>query len=256
MTLSTMSTTLSEMLGSLQTEIADMILDEVDALINDFAVRSFRDVADAEYIAARMACRAALVPQFLWASQQTVEKYLKCILLLNRIPARKVFHDLDKALRKIKESGRVTLDLTPGAKKFIEMLDHYGQFRYFEISNIGFGGDLITLDRAVWELRRYCTVAKESQQAKLRNGFSAPRVRIPGGYLEKIIDDIKNHAREPLLWQNAFFGNRPRKMVRLWKWFQAHNAPLYLNPQILDDVLKYVYIPPRVEAAYRAHTKQ
>src|SRR5437867_3718571 len=106
MTLSTMSTTLSEMLGSLQTEIADMILDEVDALINDFAVRSFRDVADAEYIAARMACRAALVPQFLWASQQTVEKYLKCILLLNRIPARKVFHDLDRALRKIKESGR------------------------------------------------------------------------------------------------------------------------------------------------------
>ena len=233
-----------------------MSLVKDETLINDFAVRSFRDVADADYIAARMACRAALVSQFLWASQQTVEKYLKCILLFNRIPAPRVFHDLDKALTKIKESGQVTLDLTPGTKKFIETLDRYGQFRYFEISNIGFGVDLITLDRAVWELRRYCTLAKEPQQAKLRNGFSAPRVRIPGGFIAKIIDDLKNHAREPLLWQNAFFGNRSRKTVRLWKWFQAHNAPLYLNPQILDELLKYVYIPPRVEAAYRAHTKQ
>src|SRR5258707_665913 len=34
--------------------------------------------------------RAGLVTQFLWASQQTVEKYLKCILLLNRIRANDV----------------------------------------------------------------------------------------------------------------------------------------------------------------------
>jgi len=30
------------------------------ALINDFAIRSFRDTADGDYIAARMAFRAAL----------------------------------------------------------------------------------------------------------------------------------------------------------------------------------------------------
>ena len=33
-----------------------------DALVNDFALRSFRDMADGDYIAARMACRAALLP--------------------------------------------------------------------------------------------------------------------------------------------------------------------------------------------------
>src|SRR5205809_7768411 len=103
---------------------------EMDALVNDFAVRSFRDIADGDYVAARMACRAALVTQFLWAAQQTVEKYLKCILLLNRIEAEEVGHDLGTALRKIDDSGKVSLDLTQGTKRFIGMLDEYGQYRY------------------------------------------------------------------------------------------------------------------------------
>jgi len=43
------------------------------ALINDFAIRSFRDTADGDYIAARMAFRVALLQQFFWSSQQAVE---------------------------------------------------------------------------------------------------------------------------------------------------------------------------------------
>lgn len=121
-----------------------------EELVNNCAVRSFRDVGDGDYIAARMACRSALVTQFLWSSQQAVEKYLKCILLLNRIPAKDVRHDLGKALTKIERSGKVTLDLTDGTKKFIEMLNEYGQYRYLEVSNVAFGADLVTLDRAVW----------------------------------------------------------------------------------------------------------
>lgn len=228
----------------------------VDSLINNFAVRSFRDVADADYISARMACRAALTTQYLWSSQQAVEKYLKSILLLNRVPAKDVGHDLSKALVKIEGSGKLTLDLTKGTRKFIDKLDTCGRYRYFEISNVGFGADLVILDRAVWELRRYCTLAEEPREAKLRDGYPAPRVCIPGGTLEKIMDDAKNQAREPLLWQNAFFGKRARRTVRLKKWFQAHNAPLYLNPQILDEILKYVYLPKDLVEGYRQHTRQ
>ena len=62
-------------------------------LINDFAIRSFRDIADYDYISARMAYRAKLLPQFLWLGLQAIEKYLKCILLLNRIKA-KIIHNL------------------------------------------------------------------------------------------------------------------------------------------------------------------
>lgn len=37
----------------------------LDPFINDFAIRSFRDTADEDYIAARMCWRAQLIPPFL-----------------------------------------------------------------------------------------------------------------------------------------------------------------------------------------------
>jgi hypothetical protein len=107
----------------------------------------------------------------------------------------------------------------------------------------------------VWELRRYCTLSQGPQQATLRDGYPAPRVRLPGGYLEKILDNASDRAREPLLGQNGFFGKRARRTVRLPGWIQASNAPLDVNPQILDEVLKYVYLPKDVTTSYRAHTK-
>jgi HEPN domain-containing protein len=178
----------------------------LDLLVNDFAERSFRNIADGDYIAARMACRAALPTQFLWSSQQAIEKYLKCILLLNRIKADDVRHDLGKALAKINRSGKVSLKLVEGTQIFIARLDTYRQYRYLEVSNIAFGRDLVSLDRAVWELRPYCTLTEEARHEQLQAGAAAPLVRIPGGYLEKILDDRKNSAREPLLWQNRFLG--------------------------------------------------
>jgi hypothetical protein len=225
----------------------------VDSLLNDFAIRSFRDQGDADYISARMALRAALVSPYLWASQQTIEKYLKCILLLNRVPAKKVKHDLGAALAAINVSGKLALDLTSPTQKFIEYLDVYGRFRYLEISNHAFGRDIVTLDRAAWELRRFCTLGNAPERIRLREGVPAPKVRLPGGFLETIIDDVKNPAREPLLWQNGFFGKRVRRRVRVNGWFKASNSPLSLNPQILDEVLKYIFLPRDLVDGYRAH---
>jgi hypothetical protein len=231
------------------------ILMTADVLLNDFAIRSFRDIADADYIVARMACRAGLVSQYLWASQQSIEKYLKCILLLNRIPARQVKHDLGAALCKINSSGMLALDLTVPTKKFIDYLDSFGRFRYLEISNYAFSSDIVRLDRTVWELRRYSTLSCLPRTIKVQEGVSPPKLRLLGGYLEKIIDNLKSPAREPLLWQNAFFGKRTRKRVRVRGGFHATNSPLYLHPEILDEVVKYVYLPKDVEDAYRAHAQ-
>ncbi len=67
--------------------IASEMLPELrEALINQLALRSFRDIAEGDYIAARMAFRAELYLQALWSSQQALEKYLKAILLLRSIP--------------------------------------------------------------------------------------------------------------------------------------------------------------------------
>src|ERR1022692_10219 len=82
-----------------------------DAHLNDFALRCFRDTADGDYIAARMAYRADLIPQALWASQQAIEKYTKCILLLRRIVWNTPNHSLLRPLEKIEQ--QIRLRLTP-----------------------------------------------------------------------------------------------------------------------------------------------
>lgn len=225
----------------------------MEALINNFALRSFRDVADRDYIAARMASRAALMTQYLWFGQQAVEKYLKCILLLNRIPATNVRHDLAKAMRKIEESGRIEIDISQSTRSYIRRLNEFGIYRYLEISTHGLGTELVDLDRTVWDLRRYATLAKAPREAKLQEGHPAPRVSLPGGTLEIIMADKRNPAREPLLWQNAYFGKRARRIVHLRRWFHAQNSPIYLNPQILDEVLKYVFLPKEVVESCRQH---
>jgi len=224
-----------------------------DWRVNDFAIRSFRDVADEDYISARLSFRAALVEPSLWASQQALEKYLKCILLLNRIPGAHVKHKLKVALDAIKASSKIPFELTSPTQKFIEFIDEFGTFRYLEISNVAFGQHLTHLDRAVWELRRYCSLSEKHKQIKLRQGVIPPKIRLDGGYLEAVMDDPSSPAREPLLWQNAFFGTRSRRFVKRRPWFKATNAPLYLYPQMLDEILKYVHLQSPIIAGYRAH---
>ena len=238
-----------------------------EILINDFAIRSFRDVADYDYIAARMAYRARLVPQFLWSSLSAIEKYLKCILLLNRIKSTKGTHDLELLLDRFKKEARFELRLRRPSRDFIKHLDTYGRFRYLETPFHIKGLEIVKLDMTVWDMRRYCRVL--DYEINLLNGekkqmFDAEILEIErseniaphlfsifGGTLEKIIKDREHPAREALLWQNAFFGTRARKTVKLSHYSQSTNSPLSLNPEILDDILEYAYLPKDVIAAYR-----
>ena len=105
--------------------------DLLDRRINDFALRSFRNMADRDYIAARMAYRAELVPQFLWSSQQAIEKYLKYILLINRIPA-KVGHDIASAM-ELTDQLPFKIDIRPRSRNFISHLAIYGEYRYLDV---------------------------------------------------------------------------------------------------------------------------
>ena len=73
-----------------------------------------------------------------------------------------------------------------------------------------------------------------------------------GGFLEKIIHG-KHPARTNLIWQNAYFGRRGRQSVKIPFWRSGNNSPLYLNPAMLDEVLKYVFLPKDIIAAYRNH---
>ena len=237
-----------------------------DADLNSFAIRCFRDTADQDYIAARLSYRAGLIPQFHWSALQAIEKYLKGILLLNRIVAKNLSHDLELALAHAdKLSFRI--ELTDGTRNLIKLLDTYGRFRYLETSWSIHGPRLCLLDRAVWEVRRYCQVLDFEgvfPDGSRRNLLSANlkalkaseklphRHHLFGGRLEEIVAKETHPARPGLIWQNLYFGSRGRKAVRMRTGFSAVNAPLSLHPEILEEVLRYVYLPKEVVKAFRA----
>jgi HEPN domain-containing protein len=238
----------------------------IDVLVNDFAIRSFRDVADHDYITARMAYRARLFEQFHWSGLQAIEKYLKCVLLLNRIRATDVGHSLARALKRA-EKLPFQLHLTPTARNLIDHLDTYGRFRYLEASYYVAGPKLVELDRTVWEIRRYCQVLNYGialssgmtrnmlhleLQLIAKSEDQPPHLfRLNGGELEKILTNPKHPARQALVWNNFCFAGRRRKKLRMRTGLFAKNSPLSLHPEILDEVLKFVYLPADVIKAYR-----
>src|SRR5258706_15902897 len=109
-------------MGKLEPEVRERLL-------NEFALRSFRDVADGDYIAARMAYRAELLLQAYWSSQQALEKYLKAILLFRRIPQINRTHSLKKLLTKL-ESG-FPVQLSVETRDFINFINDWDVDRYF-----------------------------------------------------------------------------------------------------------------------------
>lgn len=242
---------------------------DIDPRLNSFAIRSFRDTADYDYINARLAWRGRLIPQFHWAALQSIEKYLKCVLMLNRVPRDpkdRLSHDLGKALARVEKNLTFPIRLSASSRELIEHLDKFGRFRYLEVSYYARGLEVLQLDQAVWELRRYCqwlnTTLKLDDgkvinlQPLLLKSFesaeAAPhKFRLIGGQVEKILADPSHPAREALVWRNMYFGSRTRKQVRIRSYSPSTNAPLAMDPDLLDEVLKYVEVPSAVATAYR-----
>jgi hypothetical protein len=237
-----------------------------ESLLNDFAIRSFRDVGDYDYIVARMAFRATLFPQFLWSGLQAIEKYLKCILLLNRIrkpKGKQIGHDLAAALECIENSVDFKLQLSDSSRKIIDHLDTYGRFRYLETPYHVSGDQIIQLDKTVWEVRRYCIsvfsdevdrprydhLSRMIEQSKLGHPVN---FKIFGGVLEKVVSETKHPAHKSLVWNNLYFGKCIRKSVKISRFFFGENSPLSLNPELLNEVNLYVYLPSEVKDVYQS----
>ncbi len=236
--------------------------------LNDFTFRCFAEVADADYITARMAYRAGLHMQFHWSALQALEKYLKAILLYNRVPTHYLGHGLKEALKKCKRLPFL-LELSDSTRDFIEHLDTYGGDRYLVFSYEITSPKLQTLDRAVWDVRRYCRVLNwtgvdkhgtrhnmlQAELDRITDAMNYPptHFRHPSGLLENIVAKRTHLAREPLLWKNQYFGARSRKPLKQGWMFHFVNSPLTVFPELLDTVLKFVHIPPPAVKAYREH---
>ncbi|WP_084454905.1 HEPN domain-containing protein [Comamonas composti] len=244
----------------------------VDVLINNFAIRSFRETADKDYITARMAYRARLIQPYRWSALHCLEKYIKGICLLNRIKSHSG-HSVLAGVELIEKSGKLSLDLSPATKQFISHLEESGaEFRYYEASYYNREFDIIRLDKAVWEIRRYCQPL--NYEINLNDGtqknmlhLNLERVKnsvskkekgscITGGVLENIIKDKNHPARKSLVWNNLFFGPSKRKSVKMRPDWECGNSPFFLHPEIIDEVVKYVHIPKRIATQVRDFAQQ
>jgi len=135
-----------------------MTVTRVDRLLNDFATRSFRDTADRDYVHARLAFQNGLVPQFQWSALHCLEKYVKGILLYNRISSKGQMHEVTEGLNRLRNNGKFELKISEATSRFINRLESGAAYRYFEISYASHRDDLFNLDKSVSEIRRYCQV--------------------------------------------------------------------------------------------------
>lgn len=230
-----------------------------ELLLNDFAIRAFRNTADYDYIHARMAYKGKLIQQFLWSSLQAIEKYLKCIHLLNRIDTRKLNHNLIESLKSLENNAPFQIRLRATSRTLIEHLNTYGKDRYLINSYFIEDFELQKLDMAVWDIRRYCNILNyaqiidDSSLQKLTNDEEIKKIiesenappqhyKIEGGIIENIIADMSHPARKALVWNNLSFGTKARKCIKTRPYMHATNSPLFLNPEIRVELEKYVKI--------------
>jgi len=74
------------------------------------------------------------------------------------------------------------------------------------------------------------------------------------GWLEGVLKDGTHPARAALVWQNLYFGASRRNRVKLQGYIEAGNSPRYLHPELLDEVLKYVYMLQKIAEAWRQNS--
>lgn len=203
------------------------------ARLNDFINRSFRDLADQDYISARANYKIELYDQFLWSSLQALEKYLKGILLFYDKNTKDLSHDLVKAINRIETIPDIKWDFEDGIKEFLEYLTHYGNNRYFTYPRILHGYELYKLDFAVWYIRRYCedmTWRKDWSKKKKADYYNshidylqseelksnAYKFRLTSkGHIEKVLDTNKYlNQREILIWKNFYYGKKKKKRIK------------------------------------------
>ena len=241
-------------------------------LVNDFAIRSFRETADKDYITARMAYRVRLIQPFRWSALHCLEKYVKGILLLNRVDTKGLKHSVIPGIERMKQHGKFELDLSVNTVKFIKNLEDGADDRYYLHSYDIEPFDIVRFDRAVWELRRYCqpldydtadmngetvsSLTHELDRVHRAKEKHEKGTCIMGGILEKIVEEKDHPARAALIWNNLFFGLSRRKAVKMRPDWEAGNSPFFLHPEIIDEVGKYVQIQSGLAEGVRQFAKQ
>jgi len=238
-----------------------------DIFRNNVASRMFRDVADMDYVSARTLFRNDCLDEFLIFSQQVLEKYLKGILLFNKVKNVKSTHSLSRLLR-LCDANVDHFKISDQTRDFIDKIDGAEALRYAPYILGGFSADrdyLLKLDYAVMDIRRYCHadlklavgLSKISEEDLLKYNKD---VGVSFVYLlEKIrIGKDKKYKkfRENLLWKNLCFSKNIKSIQFQNGWWAKGSG---FNPEELSEVYKavreYIFIPKEVKDYFEKNEK-
>lgn len=186
----------------------------LDDVLNEYAYRCFLDIADQDYILARISCQLNFTTNSNWLSLHSIEKYLKCILLLNRISSKNAGHNLNSCLEKIAsirvgQSGVITF--TQESIDFIKQIYDRGKSRYLEKPSFFTDVDLHSLDKCILDIRRYSIAninhdyLNKIKVLALNSFLNFP---LPGGYLEEIISGNQEDVKKALTWNNKMYSSK------------------------------------------------
>ena len=243
-----------------------------------FAREVFREQADRDYITARNCYRLEFREQFLWASLQACEKYLKGILLFNQKSARfnpttydpnkkhnKEFgHDLSALFKAVQGIGDLPIDQAAWLPSFLGYLTKFGNNRYLSTATYALGDELRKLDEAVWVLRRVCQsfdwtppnedgspgqnvrpkwLAQVGDAKHRKNPALDRQMGASGGFLEAVLKlPRSNPPRQALVWNNLFFAKRQRHAVTYSFLSSSENPPQtreWFNIPAITDVIEH-----------------
>ncbi len=235
--------------------------------LDAIAREGFRDLADYDYISARVSFKLNLREQFYWSALQAVEKYLKAILLFNQQKVKDLGHDIVKASKRVTDRTGVPLMLDESQLQFLELLQEFGNNRYGTRYTQIISAELERLDQTIWTIRNYARnislapdgVDKSDLYLKLlgqQNLADAPTSnQISGGALEKILSQDSDDAlRRELVWCNKYYGgpeNAAQVPTRVHSssqipvyerdWFTK--AKVYYDKTLSDAVRDFVKFP-------------
>jgi len=233
---------------------------------NAYVNQSFRDIADQDYICARAAYKLKLTTQFFWSALQAIEKYLKAILLYNGKGTKSLSHNISKAYERVLHIEDIEFDFPTGMQEFIRHLNEQGINRYFQAPIRTYGKELKYFDMTVWHIRRYCYYLRDSittpegeekdlfdvhirsiqDKEMLKNPVKYRLV--PGGFLEKILDNKNSKAREQLIWNNYYYGKHQRRFNPRMPINVTFGYPIYYHfSDIFPELDRLVQFPTEVK---------
>lgn len=242
-------------------------MDDKTPYINDFANRSFRDYADQDYIMARIAYRKEFDQQFRWCSLQALEKYLKAILIYNRVSAKGIGHDLVEAVKRVQNISDLGFALpSSDTETFIEYISTYGADRYLSHPTHLKDNALLTLDKTVWCVRRYCffmrqVIKKDGVEKSLFEAnkqqathpyyeINRHKYKIFNGHLEKVIEK-RLPSYDALVWKNFFYGRVKKHKINNFRFRMSSQNPTHsLHPEIFDTLNQLVDFPKVIRDEY------